>query len=427
MSDWPMPVKLAALFEPARYKVVRGGRGSGKSWGFARALLIEAYQKPLRVLCAREVQKSIKQSVHQLLSDQIEGMGLQSEFEVLANEIRGSNGSMFYFSGLSDLTADSIKSFEGVDRVWVEEGQAITARSWKILIPTIRKDGSEIWVSYNPELESDETHQRFVMNPPPDCLSVVMNYTDNPWFPPVLEAERQHAKRTLSEEEYDNIWEGKCLPAVAGAIYFREVAAAEASGRIGRAPPDQMLKVHRVWDMGWNDAMAIILAQRQGSSITVVGYVTGTHRTTADYIAGFKADKYRGWNWGTDFLPHDGFSKNRQTGKADSDVLTGLGCSVVQTPNVEVEQGIRGARLAFPRVFFDKASCESDDGQLPGLIECLKRYRRQINQATNTPGAPLHDVHSNGADAFRYLGLVADQMTNETWGGALTYPKVTTV
>lgn len=421
-----MPEKLAALFEPARYKVVRGGRGSGKSWGIARALLIEAYQRPLRILCAREVQKSIKQSVHQLLSDQITGMGLESEFEVLNTEIRGRNGSAFYFSGLSDMTADSIKSFEGVDRVWVEEGQAITARSWKILIPTIRKDGSEIWISYNPELESDETHQRFVINPPPGCVSVVMNYTDNPWFPPVLEQERQHAKRTLPDEEYANIWEGKCLPAVAGAIYFNEVANAEASRRIDRFPVDPALKVHRVWDMGWNDAMAICLAQKHGNTITVVGYVTGTHRTTSDYIADFKGDKYKGWNWGTDFLPHDGFAKNRQTGNSDADVLRGLGCNVQQTPNIEVEMGIRQTRLVFPRMYFDKMACESADPQLPGLIECLKRYRRRINQQTQTPEGPLHDVHSNGADAFRYLALNAENMTNEEWGGALTYRRLTT-
>lgn len=419
VADWEMPEALAFLAEPARYKVARGGRGSGKSWGFARALLIQGYERPLRIMCAREIQKSIKQSVHQLLSDQIQAMGLSDEYEVLQTEIRGRNGTMIHFVGLSDQTADSIKSFEGVDRVWVEEGQAITARSWKILIPTIRKEESEIWVSYNPELESDETHRRFVMSPPPGCVSVLMNWTDNPWFPKVLEDERQHAKATLPEAEYANIWEGRCLPAVAGAIYFDEVAKAEETKRIGRFAMDPMLKVHRIWDLGWNDCMAIILAQRQGSSISIVGYVTGTHRTTADYIAEFNGDKFKGWNWGTDFLPHDGFANNRQTGKADNDVLLGLGCSVLPTPNMEVEQGIRQARLLFPRVYIDKEATASEDPELPGLVECLKRYRRRINQQTRTAEGPLHDVHSNGADVFRYLALVADQMSNETWGGSI--------
>ena len=421
-ADWDLPEKLAFLFEPARYKIARGGRGSGKSWGFARALLIQGYQSKLRILCAREVQKSIKQSVHQLLQDQIDSMGLQNEYQVLNTEIRGQNGTEIYFSGLSDMTADSIKSFEGVDIVWVEEGQSISARSWKILIPTIRKEGSEIWVSYNPELESDETHQRFVVTPPPDCISVLMNYTENPWFPKTLEAERLHAKATLPKEEYGNIWEGKCLPAVAGAIYFNEVAKAEADGRIGRFPMDPKLKVHRIWDMGWNDCMAIILAQKLGSTVTVVGYVTGTHRKVSDYIADFKGDKYKGWNWGTDWLPHDGFANSRQTGKADADILKGLNCNVQQTPSMEVEKGIRQARMLFPMVYIDKAATESSDPQLPGLVECLKRYRRRINQQTKVAEGPLHDIYSNGSDAFRYLGLVAEQMTNDEYGPPIEQP-----
>lgn len=419
------PDKLRCLFQPSRYKFLKGGRGSAKSWSVARALLIQGAMQPHRILCTREVQKSIKQSVHQLLKDQIQALNLGGFYQVLETEIRGKNGTSFHFSGLSDHTADSIKSFEGCTRVWIEEGQAITKRSWQILTPTIRAVGSEIWVTYNPQLETDETHLRAVSEKKdPDTITVDINYWDNPWFPEVLEKERQHAQKTLPKEEYAHIWEGRCMPAVQGAIYFNEVAAAEATGRIGRFPYDPMLKVHRVWDMGWNDCMAIILAQRHGSAVNIVGYVTGTHRTTADYISEFRGEKYRGWNWGNDFLPHDGFANNRQTGKADADVLRGLGCTVVQTPNMDVEQGIRQARLLFPRVYIDKQSTASLDPELPGLVECLKRYRRRVNQQTGTPEAPLHDVHSNGADAFRYLALNAEQMTNESWGGSLNYANI---
>lgn len=410
------PDKLQCLFQPSRYKFLKGGRGSAKSWSVARALLIQGASEPHRILCTREVQKSIKQSVHQLLKDQIEALGLSDFYEVLRDEIRGSNGTTFHFAGLSDQTVDSIKSFEGCTRVWMEEGQTTTKRSWQILTPTIRADGSEIWVTYNPELDTDETHIRALAGDD-DTITVEVNYEDNPWFPPVLERERAKDERNLSAEDYAHVWRGRTLPAVAGAIYFNEVAQAESAGRIGRFPMDPKLKVHRIWDMGWNDAMSIILAQRLGSAITCVGYVTGTHRTTADYIADLKGDAYRGWNWGHDFLPHDGFANNRQTGKADADVLTGLGCSVRQTPNMEVEQGIRSARLIFPRVYIDKAACASADPELPGLVECLKRYRRRINQQTKAAEGPLHDVHSNGADAFRYLALNAEELTNEDWGG----------
>lgn len=414
------PDKLQCLFQPKRYKFLKGGRGSAKSWSVARALLLLGTSQTHRILCTREVQKSIRQSVYQLLKDQITALGLDGFYDVLATEIRGKNGTTFSFSGLSDQTVDSIKSFEGCTLVWIEEGQTITKRSWSILIPTIRAEGSEIWVTYNPELDTDETHKMAVSGED-DTITVEINYTDNPWFPDVLEKERAKAQRLLPEDEYAHIWLGRCMPAVAGAIYFNEVAKAEAERRIGNVPMDPALKVHRIWDLGWNDAMSIILAQRSGREICVVGYITGTHRTTADYIAECRTEAYKGWNWGDDWLPHDGFNKNRQTGKSDADVLTALGCNVRATPNMEVEQGIRNARLVFPRVYIDRNRTASADPELPGLVECLKRYRRRINQATNTPEGPLHDVHSNGADSFRYLGLVADQLTNETQGQPIRY------
>ena len=145
------PKKLQFLFDRCRYKVAYGGRGSAKSWSFARALLIIGVDEQLRILCAREIQKSIKQSVHKLLSDQIVELGLENEYEVFETEIRGRNGTYISFSGLSDHTVATIKSFEGCDIVWIEEAQTVSKRSWDILVPTIRKDGSEIWVTFNPD------------------------------------------------------------------------------------------------------------------------------------------------------------------------------------------------------------------------------------------------------------------------------------
>lgn len=409
------PKKLRFLFSPARYKVARGGRGSGKSWGFARALLIIGSQKTTRVLCAREVQKSIQQSVHQLLKDQIEALGLSGFYEVLATEIRGRNGTQFFFSGLSDQTAESLKSFEGVDVCWVEEAQAVSKNSWNILIPTIRKPESEIWLTYNPQLESDETHQRFTMNPPPECVNVELNYSDNPYFPQVLESERQHAKASMKPEEYDHIWEGKCKPAVEGAIYFDQMANADA--RIRDIPHDGLLKTHAIWDLGFNDSMAIILVQKVSSEIRVVSYIEGTQRTLADYSADMKALRLDGQpiNWGACWLPHDGFAKRHQTGKTDANVLQGLGWKVERTPQTDVESGIKRAREIFPRVYFNK-------NRAARLIECLKRYRRHVNGTTGEPGNPVHDEFSHGADAFRYLAMCSDNLTNESgdWAAPLT-------
>lgn len=401
------PAALERLFQPARYKFIKGGRGSGKSWGVARALLIQGASQKHRILCTREVQKSIKQSVHQLLRDQIEALGLSSFYEVLETEIRGRNGTTFHFAGLSDMTADSIKSFEGCTRVWNEEGQTTTTRSWKILVPTIRAPGSEIWTTYNPELESDETHRRAVMEPFPDTVVIDMNYTENPWFPQILEDERKHAKETLSTEEYAHIWEGKCKPAVEGAIYFDQMA--QAGSRIGSIPHDPLLKTHAIWDLGFNDSMSIILAQKLASEVRIIHYIEGTQRTLADYSAELKTLKLDNQpiNWGNHYLPHDGFAKRHQTGKTDAQVLSSLGWSVMKTPQTDVESGIKRAREIFSRVYFNKERAER-------LIECLKRYRRHVSSTTNEPGKPVHDEFSHGADAFRYLALCADEMSNES-------------
>lgn len=400
------PEKLGFLFSPSRYKVARGGRGSAKSWSFARAILLIGASRKMRVLCAREVQKSIKDSVHKLLSDQIESLGLSGQYQVLETEIRNhATGTEISFAGLATHTIDSIKSYEGVDIAWVEEGQRVSKRSWDILIPTIRKENSEIWVSYNPELETDETHQRFTVNPPPDCISVHMNYTDNPWFPEVLEKERLHCLKS-SPKDYPNIWEGRCKPAVEGAIYYDEIQAAEEGRRICNAPYDPMLKVHVVFDLGWNDAMFITLVQRSSSEIRVIEAIEDSHKTLGWYSSLLKDKRL---NWGQLYLPHDGRHKDYKSGKSAEDILKALGWDVRITPNSPVEDGIRLTRMMFARIYFDK-------NKAGRLVECAKRYKRQVNQTTKEAGPPLHDEFSHGADNLRYICLNADSMSNEEIG-----------
>lgn len=428
-TDAPIqfPAKLRGLFKPHRYKVARGGRGSGKSWGFARALLAIGASRPLRVLCAREVQESIKESVHRLLKDQIEALGLGSHYQVLETEIRGKNGSLFVFAGLLQHTVTSIKSYEGFDVCWVEEAQNVSARSWSILIPTIRKDGSEIWVTFNPELDTDETYVRFVENTPPDTLLVEMNWRDNPWFNAVLNAERKHAKDTLTKEDYDNIWEGKCRSAVVGAIYAQEVADMHAEGRICLLPHDPKLKTHVILDLGWNDSLFAILAQRHLSSLRVIETIETDHKTYAWLSAELRTRRF---NWGTMYLPHDGAHGNAQTGLSARQNLRDLGWRTALTPNVPVETGIRMARQMSSQVWMDKAkACGSTtrpDGVVIGSLgECLKRYRRHINSKTDEAGTPVHDRWSHGADGWRYLSLVADKMTNDTDGFQIPAAAVT--
>jgi phage terminase large subunit len=396
------PDKLDFLFEPHRYKVAYGGRGSGKSWGFARALLLQAANKTLRVLCAREVQRSIKNSVHQLLSDQIQSLGLGQFYEVLDSEIRGLNGSLFVFTGLANNTAESIKSYEGIDRVWCEEAQTISRKSWDILIPTIRKPKSEIWVSFNPGLDTDDTYLRYCVNPPENAKVVKLNYMDNPWFSEVLEIERLHSEKT--NPDYENIWLGDCKAAVDGAIYSNEIREAQENNRITTVPYDPMMKVHVVMDLGWNDSMSVILCQKGISDLRIIGYIEDDHRTLDSYSAQLKNLSY---NWGTMFLPHDGQSKDFKHGISAEEIMKKLGWDIRIVPKADIESGIKLARMNFHRIYFDKSAQR--------LVECLKNYRRSINSATNEPGAPLHDEFSHGADAFRYLCTSIEAMKNESW------------
>lgn len=198
--------KLKPFIQPQRYKVAYGGRGSSKSWTLARILLIKASQSNIRVLCVREIQDSIKESVHKLLKDQIDILELQG-FTVQNDTIRHENGSEFLFKGLyTNLT--KIKSFEGVDICWIEEAESISATSWEILDPTIRKKGSEIWISFNPRYESDIIYKNFIINKPENATIIKVNHDDNPHFPMELKVQMETMAKN-DPDLYLHIWEGE--------------------------------------------------------------------------------------------------------------------------------------------------------------------------------------------------------------------------
>lgn len=201
-----IPEAFAFLFQPARIKVAKGGRGSAKSWAFARALILRALEKPTRIGCFREIQNSIEESVHHLLKDQIRILGLNSVFDVQKTSVKCKNGSEFLFRGLL-RNVDSVKSFEGLDIVWVEEAHNVSEESWELLTPTIRKESSEIWISFNPKFEDDPTNQRFAVNPPDNAIVRHINYDQNPWFPEVLRKEMEQDK-ARDKATYEHKWLG---------------------------------------------------------------------------------------------------------------------------------------------------------------------------------------------------------------------------
>jgi phage terminase large subunit-like protein len=216
-----LPVKLLPILEPRRFKIMHGGRGGGKSHTVAQVLLMLSMQRKLRILCIREIQKSIAKSSMQVLADYIERLGLSAYFDVQKTTIIcRTTGSQFEFSGLQDHTADSIRSFENADIVWVEEAHSVTANSWNILIPTIvRKQTAEIWATFNPDQEDDYVYHRFVANTDPNAWVCQINHRDNPWLSEAMDDERR-ALQAINDDLYQHVWEGQCR-SVAGLLFKR--------------------------------------------------------------------------------------------------------------------------------------------------------------------------------------------------------------
>lgn len=220
--DIATPRVFAPLLDRSRYKGAYGGRGSGKSHHFAEAAVEKGLMQPgSRGVCIREVQKSLKDSAKRLIEDKIQDLGVASHFDPMQTEIRTPGGGVIIFQGMQDHTAETIKSLEGFDWAWVEEAQTLSARSLEMLRPTIRKPGSELWFSWNPRNANDPVDAFFRgENPPPDAVMVKANYSDNPFFPEELEAERAWDEKNR-RDRYGHIWLGEYEPTAIGAIWSR--------------------------------------------------------------------------------------------------------------------------------------------------------------------------------------------------------------
>lgn len=391
MADYP--AKLQVLFQPKRYKILYGGRGGAKSWGIARALLQMAASKPLRVLCAREFQKSIKDSVHKLLSDQIKAMGMESFFEVQQTVIKGRNGSTFNFEGLKH-NVTNIKSYEGCNIAWIEEAHNVSKASWDTLIPTIRADNSEIWISFNPELEEDETYKRFVLNPPKNSFVVKLNWSDNPWFPSVLADEKDDLKER-DPDAYLNVWGGDCKKNVEGAIYANELRQAAEEGRILNIPWETNKPVHAFFDLGRADKTSIWFMQEVGFEFRFINFYQNQGKHISHYLKYLKDLPYA---YEQIHLPHDATNELLAAEKTIDKQVKEAGYKTKLIPRIpKVSLGISLVRGLFNRCWFDENKCA--DG-----LTSLRRYRYDVDPETKAFSKdPLHDEYSHGADAFRYF------------------------
>jgi phage terminase large subunit len=399
------PARLAFLFEPHRYKIAYGGRYGVKSWSFARALLHIGIDPSLlwpsrtqgpRILCARETQKSIAESVHKLLSDQIAELRMESKYTVQQSSISAKNGAEFIFAGIRQ-NVTNIKSYEACDICWVEEAQTVSKNSWNVLVPTIRKEGSEIWVSFNPELETDETYQRFVTQPPTNSVVRHTTFRDNPWLSEVMRQEMRDLKQR-DPSSYDHVYEGQCKQAVEGAIYRAEITATELEGRFTHVPHDSTRPVDTYWDLGYGDNTSIWFAQSFPFEFRVIDHLSASLKGLDYYVKEMKAKPYA---YGRFVLPHDGAAHELGSGKSIEEQLRSHfpGNSVTCAKKLSVTDGIAACRAIFSKCVFDRERCA--DG-----IQSLRHYRYEEDEKLGTfKREPLHDWASHDADAFRTMAV----------------------
>ncbi len=409
------PEALAPLIEPKRYKAAYGGRGGAKSLFFAEQIIVRCFSRKTRVACIREVQATIKDSVRQLLVDKIQKLGLGKFFNAMEGEIRGQNGSLIIFKGMQTYNAENIKSLEDFDIAWVEEAQTFSEKSLRLLRPTIRKDGSEIWFSWNPRHDTDAVDKFFRGGTKRENATVCqVNWYDNPWFGGVLTEEKDQDYAD-DPEMAEHVWGGGYEVITEAAYYAKHIAAAERSGRVGFFPHIVGEPVYTGWDLGVDDYTAVWFFQIiDGVRIRVIDYYEasgfGADDILADALPEYTKDlqdrvaklveigRDRPFGYQRHFLPHD--VGNREWGagaKTRIQTLVDLGVNinsihrgVAQNP----EERINATRRLLP-------VCEFHQSKRVMLgLSRLRRYSRKYNEHLGTYLGPLKDGNDHGADAF---------------------------
>lgn len=394
-----VPRAFKPLLAPSRYKGAYGGRGGAKSHFFAEQLVKRAYLKPIRWACIREVQNSLRDSVRQLLIDKIAKFGLESEFEVLDAEIRGRSGSLIIFRGMQHYNAETIKSLEGFDGAWVEEAQSFSETSLRQLRPTIRKDGSEIWFSWNPRTKRDAVDQFLRGQKPAEATVIRVGWEDNPWFPDVLRKEKDH------DYEADpitaaHVWGGDYLVLTKGSYFGRLIAKARLEKRVTKVPHDPKLPVVTSWDLGMDGCVWFF--QHVGLERRVIDFYQKEGAGLDHFAANVKN---RDWIYDAHYLPHDieapELSKGR--GKAvrmDTLRAANIGTiRVVQSGPGVVDEGIAAVQSMLPQCWFDAEKCEEG-------LDALSQYEAEwVEDHGVFKKKPLHNWASHPSDAFRMYAM----------------------
>jgi phage terminase large subunit len=359
-------------------------------------------QKPMRFLYTREIQKSIKDSVHQLLADIIRANPVLSSFyEIQEQIIRGRNGTEFKFRGLKHNTTD-LKSLEGTDICVIEEAENVSDNSYEILIPTIRKPESEIWAIFNVKNITDPTYRRFITEAGEDTISRKVSWRDNPYFPKVLKDEMEKLKAT-DEAAYLHIWEGEPDTRRSGAIFAKQIAKAREDGRVTKVPYDPAYEVFTAWDLGFGDATSIWWLQFAGRELRWLEYYENSGEQLGHYTQIVKSKPYNYMRNGH-FLPHDGAAGNIRGDSVSKQLFTMGLPNQVLVRETDINPGIELARQTFAYSVFDEKKCA--DG-----LHALTQYHYEWDEDRGVyKPKPNHDWTSHAASAARYAAIAASKI-----------------
>ena len=411
------------LLEPARYKGIFGGRGSAKSHFFGGNMVERCLmERSTLAVCIREVQQTLKESSKRLIEAKIAAFNVGDQFRIYDDRIKTPGDGVIIFQGMRDHTAESIKSLEGFKIAWVEEAQTLSHRSLSLLRPTIRDEGSELWANWNPRRKSDAIDDFFRRRNPPNAVLVKANWRDNPWFPKVLEDERQLDLKVYPER-YDHIWEGDYAKAFEGAYFAQGLSQARTQGRIGRVAADPLLPIRAFFDIGGAgakaDATAIWLAQFVGREIRVLHYIEGIGQPLGYYASELRR---LGFEQAIIKLPHDGINTNNYTGKRYDEHWRDAGFEVDDpVPNQgsgAAMMRVEAVRRVLPRCWFNEATTEAGR-------DALGFYHEKKDERRNVGLGPDHDWSSHSADAMGLLAICYEEPQVKAEGKSRNKSRVT--
>ena len=410
--DFRVAECFAPLLEPHRYKGAYGGRGGGKSHFFAGLLIKDALAEPgenggegLRAVCIREVQKDLSQSAKLLIEDKLQrfGLGQADGFKVYEDCLQTPGDGIIIYKGMNDYSAESVKSLENFKRAWIEEAHTISSTSLMLLRPTIRSPGSQILASWNRRRKKDPIDLLLTgPNPPTDTCVIKANWRDNPWFPTVLEQERQDCIR-VEPEAYPHIWEGDYAMAISGAYYSKHLVEAERDGRIvDFLARDPHMTIRAYWDIGGTglkaDACAMWIVQFVAREIRILDYYEAQSQEL-----GFHMNWLRSSGYGSAYciLPHDGAQGDKVFATSFESGLRKAGFQVKVIPNQgtgAARQRIEAGKRRFPQCVFHRDRTQAGREAL-GWYHENKDERREIGLG------PEHDWSSHCADAFGLMAI----------------------